>query len=149
MDFALWCVIAGGVLILMALAGSVLKRLPLTASMFYLGLGAALGPFGAGLLRVDPLEHAGVLERLTEVAVIVSLFTAGLKLRTSLHHERWFLPVRLAVLSMLVTVALITAGTRAAGVWGAVSALALCSLLSGWLYERVYRRSVVGVEVQR
>src|SRR3546814_20484935 len=60
---------------------SALRRVPLTASMFYLGAGAALGPTGAGLLQLDAVEDAAVLERVAEIAVIISLFTAGLKLR--------------------------------------------------------------------
>ena len=65
----------------MALSGSVLKRLPLSTSMLYLAVGFGLGPYGLGLIRLDPVEDAAILERFTEVAVIVSLFTAGLKLR--------------------------------------------------------------------
>jgi NhaP-type Na+/H+ or K+/H+ antiporter len=112
--FILWYLAVGGLLILMALAGSVLKRLPLTASMFYLAAGAALGPLGAGLLRVDLLADDGLLERITEIAVVVSLFTAGLKLRLPLTDRRWRPALRLASVGMLVTVGLITAF----GVWG-------------------------------
>jgi Kef-type K+ transport system membrane component KefB len=53
-----WYAVAGALLIGMALAGTVLKRLPLTAAMFYLAAGAALGPWGVGLLRVDALDDA-------------------------------------------------------------------------------------------
>ena len=84
----LWFLITGALLVSMALAGSVLKRLPLTASMFYLGAGALLGPWGIDLLRVDALRDARVVERLTEIVVIVSLFTAGLKLRLPAADRR-------------------------------------------------------------
>lgn len=47
------------------------------------------------------------MERIAEVAVLVSLFTAGLKLRIPLGDRRWLLPLRLAVVSMTVTVGLI------------------------------------------
>ena len=101
----LWFVITGTLLIGMALAGSVLKRLPLTASMFYLSAGALLGPWGADLLRVDVIEDARLLERLTEIAVIVSLFTAGLKLSLPLRDRRWRAPLLLATAAMALTVA--------------------------------------------
>ena len=52
----LWFLIAGALLIGMALSGSVLKRLPLTASMFYLAAGALLGPWGLGLITVDAVR---------------------------------------------------------------------------------------------
>jgi len=109
MAFAWWCLLVGGLLMVMALAGSMLKRLPLSASMFYLTVGWALGPDGAGMLSADPLRDAVLLERVTEVAVLVSLFSAGLKLRTPLARGRWLLPVRLAFVSMAVTVGLIAA----------------------------------------
>jgi len=109
MMFALWCVIAGSVLVLMALAGSVLKRLPLSAAIVYLLVGFALSPAGAALLTVDAVTDAALLERLTEIAVIVSLFTAGLKLRVSLADPQWLTPVRLATVSMAITVVLIAA----------------------------------------
>ena len=112
MTFILWYLIIGGILVAMALAGSVLKRLPLTASMFYLAIGAALGPPGADLLRIDVLRDAPLLERFTEVAVIVSLFTAGLKLRLPLSDRRWRPPLLLASIGMAVTVA----GVAAVGV---------------------------------
>ncbi len=86
---SLWFLIAGVLLIGVALSGSVLKRLPLTAAMFYLTAGALLGPWGAGLLRIDPVADASLLERLTEIAVIISLFTAGLKLRLPPSDRRW------------------------------------------------------------
>ncbi len=108
MEFTVWYLIAGGVLIAMALAGSLVKRLPLTPSMLYLALGVALGPYGAGLIRIDPVKDAHIIERIAEIAVIISLFTAGLKLRSPLADPRWLLPVRLASLSMVVTVSLIT-----------------------------------------
>ena len=56
----------------MALASSVLKRLPLTASMFYLAIGALLGPWGMGLINLDAVRDAAFVERLTEIVVIVS-----------------------------------------------------------------------------
>jgi NhaP-type Na+/H+ or K+/H+ antiporter len=103
-----WFVIIGGLLVLMALVGSFVKRLPLSASVIYLGVGFALGHHGLGLLRIDPLAGSALLERLSEVAVIVSLFTAGLKLRSPLSDGRWRLPLRLATVSMAVTVGLLT-----------------------------------------
>jgi NhaP-type Na+/H+ or K+/H+ antiporter len=104
-----WFIIAGGLLIGMALAGSALRRAPLTASMLYLAVGAALGPWGAGLLHVDAVRDAPLLERLTEIAVIVSLFTAGLKLRLPRSDPRWRAPVLLAVFAMALTIGGITA----------------------------------------
>jgi NhaP-type Na+/H+ or K+/H+ antiporter len=91
----------------MALSMSVLKRLPLTTSLLYLAVGILLGPLFLGLIQLDPIEHSSLLETFTEVAVIISLFTAGLKLRLPLSEKGWRLPLRLALVSMTITVGLV------------------------------------------
>jgi NhaP-type Na+/H+ or K+/H+ antiporter len=73
-----------------------------------------LGPVGVDLIILNPLANAPLLERLTEIVVLVSLFSAGLKLRTPLYDGRWKLPVRLASISMIITVLLVAA----VGIWG-------------------------------
>jgi NhaP-type Na+/H+ or K+/H+ antiporter len=108
-NFELWCVIAGAILLLMALLSTLIERLPLTSAVIYLGVGALLGPLCWNLLHFDPIESAKTLERAAEVAVLISLFTAGLKLRVSLDWRHWHMPIRLATVSMVLTVALITA----------------------------------------
>ena len=105
----IWFVIAGVLLIGIALTGSVLSRLPVTTAMFYMGAGAILGPWGLGLLRIDAVDDAAVLERLTEIAVIISLFTAGLKLRLPLRDRRWRAALLLAAVAMPLTIAGIAA----------------------------------------
>jgi NhaP-type Na+/H+ or K+/H+ antiporter len=104
----LWYLIAGGVLILMALVSSLVQRLPLTTAMLYLGLGVALGPVGGSLLVVDPLRHAALVEHVTEVALLISLFTAGLKLRLPFSDPQWRLALRLACGSMILTIGSLT-----------------------------------------
>jgi NhaP-type Na+/H+ or K+/H+ antiporter len=105
----LWFLITGVLLIGFTLAGTVLKRLPVTPSMFYLAAGAWLGPWGAGLLQLDAVDDTAMLELLTEIAVIISLFTAGLKLRLPLTDRRWRGAVALAGVAMVLTVAGVTA----------------------------------------
>ena len=109
MPFSLWFVVAGAVLTLMAATSTILKRLPLSSAQLYLLVGVAIGPLGIGLLDIDPLADAVTLERITEIAVILSLFAAGLKLRMPLTDGRWGLPVRLAVVSMTLSVGLVAA----------------------------------------
>jgi NhaP-type Na+/H+ or K+/H+ antiporter len=104
MEFASWSIVIGVLLIVMALSGTVLDRLPLSTSMLYLLVGLAVGPFWLNLMSPDPHEHTVLLERLTEVVVLISLFTAGLKLSPGLSDRRWLLPLRLAIVSMIVTV---------------------------------------------
>jgi NhaP-type Na+/H+ or K+/H+ antiporter len=109
MDFAIWSLIVGVLLVVMALGRSVLARLPLSTAMLYLMVGMAVSPWGLGLLWADPVTHAGILETVTEMVVLISLFSAGLKLSDALSERRWLLPLRLAVGSMIVTVLAIAA----------------------------------------
>jgi NhaP-type Na+/H+ or K+/H+ antiporter len=114
MTFAIWALVIGALLVVMVLSGTLLKRLPLSAAMIYLAAGFALGPAGWAVLTLDPLDHAVILERVTEVAVLISLFSVGLKLGLPLSNRHWWLPLRLAFGSMTLTVALVAA----AGVLG-------------------------------
>lgn len=107
--FTLACIVAGALLIAMTLGGSFIARLPLSAAMLYLGVGVAVSPVGLGLLKLDALKNAVLLERLTEVAVLVSLFTCGMKLEFRWRDGRWRIPVQLATVSMVLTVAAVAA----------------------------------------
>ena len=115
--FTMWFIVAGALLIGMALAGTALKRVPLTASMFYLGSRRRAGARGApACCSMDAVDDAPLLERLTEIAVIISLFTAGLKLRLPGSDRRWRAPMLLAALAMVLTIAGIAAvGVAALG----------------------------------
>lgn len=107
MRFDLWYLAVGALLIATALAGTRVRRLPLSTAMIYLAIGIVIGGEGLGLVLLDPVAGAALVHRLAEVAVIVSLFTAGLKLRVALDDRRWWVPVRLAAVSMLLTVGLV------------------------------------------
>jgi NhaP-type Na+/H+ or K+/H+ antiporter len=107
--FTLACIVAGALLIAMTLGGSFIARLPLSAAMLYLGVGVAISPVGLALVKLDALKNTVLLERLTEVAVLVSLFTCGMKLEFRWRDGRWRIPVQLATVSMVITVAAVTA----------------------------------------
>lgn len=102
-----WFVIVGALLILMALLAAHVERLPLNAAVIYLAIGFALGPAGVNMLDVDTLSDARALELAFEVTVLISLFTVGLKLRLPFTYTLWQLPIRLASVSMLLTIALV------------------------------------------
>src|SRR5688572_4995597 len=102
MDMTRAYLVVGVMLILLALAGATVKRLPLTTAIIYLIFGWALGT--AGWIDLDPYANAVLLEVLSEIAVIIALFSAGLRLRLPLRSKRWRLPVCLAFISMTATV---------------------------------------------
>ena len=104
--------IVGAVLLLMAVSGSLLQRLPLTTGLVYMAIGIGLGPQMAGVIDVNLIDQPGLVEHIAEIAVLISLFTAGLKLRLPFTDARWRAPVRLATVGMVLT----AAGVASAGV---------------------------------
>ena len=69
--FILSFIVVGVLLIVMTMGSSFIARLPLSAAMLYLLVGMGIGPDGLGLLTLDPLKDAKLLERLTEIAVLI------------------------------------------------------------------------------
>lgn len=94
----------GAVLLLVALSSAYIKRLPMTTSFVYLILGLALSPIGFNVLEIDVLNSKSWLERLTEIAVIVSLFIGGLKLRLPVSDKIWSTAFRLAGPVMVLSI---------------------------------------------
>ncbi|WP_322025143.1 cation:proton antiporter [Burkholderia sp. BCC1977] len=107
MHETLWYLIVGAVLMGMGVATSALRRLPCSTAMIYLLLGVLLGPAGAGLLHLDLERDAPLLRSLVEVALLVSLFAIGLRLRVPLFDPLWLVPCRLGFVAMIVTVPLL------------------------------------------
>ena len=108
MTEAYWFTTAGLLLVGIVLASTLLRRLPISTAIIYLGVGLLLGPGALGLLSWDAVREAEILKYITEVAVIVSLFTVGLKWRTPLTADFWSLPVRLATVGMVLTICAVT-----------------------------------------
>ncbi len=108
MTVIVWFLVVGLLLVSLAFVTPLLQRLPLSVSTVYLGVGIVLGPSVLGLLSWDLVREARLFERLTEITVIVSLFTVGLTLRRSPTDRSWLLPIRLASLTMILTIIAIT-----------------------------------------
>lgn len=126
----LWFLIVGSLLVFMGIAATTFRRLPISAAMFYLAIGFALGPIGARLLHLDLIADAHLLRVVTEIALLVSLFTIGLRLRVPVFDALWWLPLRLGVPAMLVTIGLLAPfGVYVLGLaWG--PALLLAAILA-------------------
>lgn len=129
MEIEVWYLVLGALLVAVAMLTVSMERLPLTETIVYLCAGVVLGPFVLAVVAFEAADHTHLLERLAEAAVIVSLFTAGLKLRVPLRERRWWIPLRLAVLSMTLTVGLIAA----LGVWALGLSLGAAVLLGAVL----------------
>lgn len=105
MSFSAWMALGGALLLTMALSSALIQRLPVSTAAIYLGVGCALGPWGFGVLRIDLSDSAPWIERLTEIAVILSLFIGGLRLRLPLRHLAWRAAFRLASVVMVASIA--------------------------------------------
>lgn len=105
MSFTTWVVAAGVLFLTMALTSALLQRAPLSSAMLYLLVGAVLGPLGFGALVVDPVAHAAWLSRVAEIAVVLSLFVGGMKLRLPPSDPAWRAAWRLAGPVMIATIA--------------------------------------------
>jgi sodium/hydrogen antiporter len=94
--------VIGLLLLFVTLASGWIARLPFSYALIYLGVGILLGPYGFRLIELRP--QAEILERLTEFAVLISLFGCGLKINRQLKLERWNSTVRLIVFLMPICI---------------------------------------------
>lgn len=98
-----------GTLVLMtAWLPMLLRKAPLSLSILCVGAGAAL--FALPPLRpfaVHPLQHPVVVERLSELVVIVSLMGAGLKIDRIIGLRSWVLTWRLLGIAMPITMLIV------------------------------------------
>ena len=104
-----WFLLIGGLLLGMGLSSSILKRSPVTSAIIYLAVGVLVGPTVLNLFHVNPLKESALLEVLTEVAVLISLFSAGVKMPVPFSFSRWRTPILLATVSMAITIAMVAA----------------------------------------
>jgi NhaP-type Na+/H+ or K+/H+ antiporter len=80
-----------------------------SASLIYLGLGAGAAVVIGGLELdwLHPIEDAALLEHLAEAALIMALFSAGLKLDRALTARAWATVSRLLLIAMPITIGLV------------------------------------------
>jgi NhaP-type Na+/H+ or K+/H+ antiporter len=105
MTFITAMAIFGAILLLLALASAYLRWLPVTTSAVCLLLGLGIGPVGLGLVNLDVRASTQWLERLTEAAVLFSLFGTGIKLRLSFGRSAWRCAYLLAGPVMVASIA--------------------------------------------
>lgn len=106
---SLWFLLVGGLLLFMGLTSSRLKFLPVTSAIIYLAAGMLVGPTVLNLFHFNPLKESTLLEVLTEAAVLISLFSAGVKMPAPINFKHWRTPVMLATVAMTASVAMVAA----------------------------------------
>ena len=99
-------VLLGLVVLVLALADGPVKRLPLSPATIYLGVGWLAG----AVLGAPPAQslqtYAPVLVLVVELAVLVSLFAVGLRLRVMPKLKSWRAALLLAGPGMVITIVL-------------------------------------------
>jgi sodium/hydrogen antiporter len=120
----------GAVLVGMSLAEREVTRLPLSPATVYLLVGFGAGALAQPLAVDDAIRHAPALALITEAAVLISLFTVGLRLRVAPGWQSWRVAALLASVGMLATIVL--AAAAAAWLLGLSlgAALLLASILA-------------------
>jgi NhaP-type Na+/H+ or K+/H+ antiporter len=109
MTTTLWFILIGCLMLARGLAATTISRLPVTSAIVYLSVGLVLGPVVLGIFSFDPIKESHVLETLTEIAVLISLFSAGVKMPVPITFKRWGPSISLAWVSMSITVGLVAA----------------------------------------
>lgn len=104
-----WFLLIGVLMLGRGLTSTILARSPFSPSIIYLAIGVIAGPMVLNLFHFDPIKQAPLLEILTEVAVLISLFSAGIKMPVPISVKLWTKPVLLAWLAMALTVLFVAA----------------------------------------
>lgn len=114
----------------LAFAEKAMRSWPLTPALLYLFLGmAAAAAFGAPSLQAF-VVNAPVLLVALELALLVSLFVIGLRLRIAPTWQAWRVAVLLAGPSMVVTIAVMTVAAVLLFGWSWGLALVVASVLA-------------------
>jgi NhaP-type Na+/H+ or K+/H+ antiporter len=104
-----WFILIGLLMLARGMATTTLARLPFTSAIVYMCVGILLGPMVLNIFSINAVKQARLLETLTEIAVLISLFSAGVKMPVPVRLERWAPAIRLAWLSMSINVGLVAA----------------------------------------
>ncbi|MCU6499146.1 cation:proton antiporter [Rugamonas sp. A1-17] len=107
MNTTLWFLLVGSLMLARGLAATTISKSPFTSAIVYLGAGILMGPTLLNIFGFDPKLQSALLEVLTEIALLISLFSAGIKMPVPFKRQRWDAPLRLAWLSMSLTVGLV------------------------------------------
>jgi sodium/hydrogen antiporter len=95
-----------------------------------LAVGLLVGPIGLKLLQPHLPEDGVLIESVSQIALLVSLFCVGLRLRIPFEWASWRTAVRLASVTFLVTVLLAAAAAHVLLDFGLLDALVLGVVLA-------------------
>ncbi|MCQ0970333.1 cation:proton antiporter [Paracoccus sp. TK19116] len=130
MSYELFLVFLGFGVLAAAVVPALMRRLgmdwPVSLPMSCLFGGILVGTIVPGMPHLDPIDHAVLIEKVTEFAVILSLTGCGLKLDRPIDWRGWSSTSRLLVVAMPLSIF----GLVAAG-WGILELPLAAALLLG------------------
>lgn len=130
-SYILILIVVGMTALGMAWMPTFTKATKISYSILYVGVGALLFLAAGNFLPLpDPISKSTVTVRLTEMIVIISLMGSGIKIDRPFTLRNWQVPLRLVSITMLLSIAGVTAigyyllgfGLPAATLLGAVLA---------------------------
>ncbi|WP_285247251.1 cation:proton antiporter [Pseudarthrobacter sp. efr-133-R2A-89] len=104
---------AGAAVFVAAVLPKLLRNMPLSMPMVFLGAGMGAFALIPSLPDPNPVEHSGFVMHLAEVCVIISLMGAGLALDRPVGRKRWSTTWRLLGIAMPLCIA----GLTLLGMW--------------------------------
>ncbi|GGB68250.1 cation:proton antiporter [Blastomonas aquatica] len=107
-NYVLWLLSIGVVVLLVAWLPLMLKKLPLSLPIIFVGFGMAIFEFTPlGAFSPHPVNSPVLIEKATEFIVIISLMGAGLKIGRPFTVTNWGITIRLLAIVMPLTIAAI------------------------------------------
>ncbi len=104
---------AGIITLLAAVIPNVFNKKHLTPPILYMIIGIAITFAGNEYTDFDIMQHSGIILRMTEFVVIISLTNAGLKIKEPFSWKTWKYSFRLLMITMPLTIV----GAAYAGWW--------------------------------
>lgn len=104
MGFLAWTAAVGVLLLLVSLTSGWIRRLPVTTFGVYLLAGVVAGPWVLDLVDVRLPGDTHWLTYASDIALVISLFITGLKLRMTWSNRLWLTMLRLAFPAMVLTI---------------------------------------------
>ena len=105
-DYSIWMLIIGLALLAITALPRSFAKYPFSAPMILILLGYAAVALPFGLDAPDPAIHGDYAEHLTEIAVIISLMGAGIKIDRKPSWKGWNITWRLLTITMILTIGL-------------------------------------------
>ncbi len=99
-NYNLFLLVCGIAFLFGALFPIIFKRTPISLPMLQLSFGLMMGYWWTSLAFLNPIDNGLIIEKLTEIVVLVSLVGAGIKIDTELSWRLWRPTMRLLLITM-------------------------------------------------